>query len=155
MAEVTSRDWAVRDYRAHLQSVAKRKPSTINTSLAAIADFYSRRGLGQPDVQRLDLPQAAPRALTPKDATRWLRAIQGCPRSRDRLLGLVPFYGGLRIGEVVALDVEDVRLSARKGVMIVRSGKGNRYPPCYGSIYRSGSASGRPGQERTSIRPSS
>jgi site-specific recombinase XerD len=127
LVEATSRDWAVRDYRAHLQSVAKRKPSTINTSLAAIADFYSRRGLGQPDVQRLDLPQVAPRALTPKESTRWLRAVQACLRSRDRLLGLIPFYAGLRIGEVVALDIEDVRLSARKGVMIVRSGKGDRY----------------------------
>ncbi len=63
-----SRDWAVRDYRAHLQSVAKRKPSTVNTSLAAIADFYTRRGLGLPDVRRLELPQAAPRALAPREA---------------------------------------------------------------------------------------
>src|SRR5438552_10705869 len=30
LADSAGRDWAVRDYRAHLQSVAKRKPSTIN-----------------------------------------------------------------------------------------------------------------------------
>jgi site-specific recombinase XerC len=40
---------------------------------------------------------------------------------------LIPFYAGLRIGEAVALDLDDVRLSARKGVLIVRSGKGDRY----------------------------
>ncbi len=68
LADRASRDWAVRDYRAHLQSVAKRKPSTVNTSLAAIADFYTRRGLGLPDVRRLELPQAAPRALAPREA---------------------------------------------------------------------------------------
>jgi hypothetical protein len=33
-------DGAVRYYRAHLQTVAKRNPATINTVLAAIADFY-------------------------------------------------------------------------------------------------------------------
>jgi integrase/recombinase XerC len=127
LADAARRDWAVRDYRAHLQSVAKRKPSTINSSLAAIADFYTRRGLGHPDVRRLELPQAAPRALAPREATRWLRAVQDCLRPRDRLLGLIPFYAGLRIGEAVALDVDDVQLSARKGLLIVRSGKGERY----------------------------
>jgi len=127
LVDANGRDWAVRDYRAHLQSVAKRKPSTINTTLAAIADFYTRRGLGAPDVRRLELPQPAPRALAPREATRWLRAVQGCLHPRDRLLGLIPFYAGLRIGETVALDVDDVRLSARKGVLIVRSGKGDRY----------------------------
>jgi integrase/recombinase XerC len=43
------------------------------------------------------------------------------------LLGLLPFYAGLRIGEVVALDIDDVRLSARKGALVVRSGKGDHY----------------------------
>jgi hypothetical protein len=35
LAEPGARDGAVRDYRAHLQTVAKRKPATINTTLAA------------------------------------------------------------------------------------------------------------------------
>jgi hypothetical protein len=95
LTDPAGRDWAVRDYRAHLQGVAKRKPSTINTTLAAIADFYTRRGLGPPDVRRLELPQTAPRALTPREATRWLRAAQGCPRPRDQLLGFILFYAGL------------------------------------------------------------
>jgi integrase/recombinase XerC len=127
LADAAGRDWAVRDYRAHLQSVAKRTPATINTSLAAISDFYTRRGLGQPNVRRLELPQTAPRALFPRQATRWLRVVQRCLRPRDRLLGLIPFYAGLRIGEAVALDVDDVRVSARKGLLIVLSGKGDRY----------------------------
>jgi site-specific recombinase XerD len=127
LADSARRDWAVRAYRAHLQGVAKRKPSIINTTLAAIADFYTRRGLGPPDVRRLELPQTAPRALPPREATRWLRAAKGCLRPRDRLLSLILFYAGLRIGEAVALDVDDVRLSARKGLLIVRSGKGDPY----------------------------
>jgi integrase/recombinase XerC len=127
LTDPLARDGAVRDYRAHLQRVAKRTPATINTVLAALADFYTRRGLGRPDVRRLDLPQAAPRALAPREATRWLRAVQRCPRPRDRALALVPFYAGLRLGETVALDVDDVRLSARKGLLIVRAGKGEHY----------------------------
>jgi integrase/recombinase XerC len=29
-----ARDWAVRDYRSHLQTVLKRKPATVNNALA-------------------------------------------------------------------------------------------------------------------------
>lgn len=38
-----------------------------------------------------------------------------------------PFYAGLRLGEVVALDLDDIHLSARKGLITVRVGKGSRY----------------------------
>jgi len=41
-----ARDWAVRDYRNRLQAVAKAKPATVNNTLAAIDDLYSRRDLG-------------------------------------------------------------------------------------------------------------
>jgi integrase/recombinase XerD len=56
-----------------------------------------------------------------------LRAVQRCLSPRDRVLALIPFYAGLRIGETVALDVADVHLSQRKGLIVVRSGKGGRY----------------------------
>jgi site-specific recombinase XerD len=53
--------------------------------------------------------------------------VERWPSTRDRILAQIPFYAGLRLGEVVALDTDDVRLSARKGLIIVRSGKGNKY----------------------------
>jgi site-specific recombinase XerD len=36
-------------------------------------------------------------------------------------------YTGLRISECASLTVDDVRLSSRKGLVIVRMGKGNTY----------------------------
>jgi integrase/recombinase XerC len=127
LTQAHASDAAARDYRTYLQTVAKRKPSTINTVLAAIGDFYIRRGMRAPDVRRLDLPRAAPRALSDKDVTRWLRTVERWVHPRDRVLALIPFYAGLRLGEVVALNLDDIRLSARKGLIIVRSGKGNKY----------------------------
>jgi site-specific recombinase XerD len=120
-------DGAVRDYRAHLQTVARRKPATINTTLAAISDFYTRTGRGTPQVRRLELPQQAPRALDTKTSIQWLRSVERWLNPRDRVLALLPFYAGLRLGEAITLDLADVQLSARKGTIIVRSGKGNRY----------------------------
>ena len=86
LTEPKARDGAVRDYRVHLQTVANRKPATINTVLAAIADFYVRRSLGAPDVKRLNLPQQAPRALDPRDITRWLRTVERWTNPRDPVL---------------------------------------------------------------------
>ena len=36
-------------------------------------------------------------------------------------------HTALRLSELVALDVDDVRISARKGVVIVRAGKGDAH----------------------------
>ena len=116
-----ARDWAVRDYRAHLLTVTKRAPATINNALAAINDFYTRQGLGPATAQRLDLPAQAPKAHDRKAALRWLRAISDHPAPRDRVLALLPFYAGLRIAEAIGLDLDDVRLSARKGELRVHS----------------------------------
>ncbi|MGH4001543.1 MAG: tyrosine-type recombinase/integrase [Pseudonocardiaceae bacterium] len=120
-----ARDWAVRDYRTHLLTVAKRAPATINNTLAALDDFYTRRGFGPAAADRLGLPTQAPKALDRKAALRWLRAITAHPAPRDRVLALLPFYAGLRIAEAVALDTADVRISARKGSLRVH-GKGDK-----------------------------
>jgi site-specific recombinase XerC len=90
-----------------------------------VDDFYIRRGLGPAKAKRAEVPAAAPRALSERAQLRYLRAVQACASSRDRALALAPFYAGTRIAETVALDVDDVRLSARKGVLRVL-GKGPR-----------------------------
>jgi len=115
LTDPAARDWAVRDYRTHLAAVLKRGNATVNNALAAVDDFYTRHGLGPAAAERLDLPAVAPRALEGRAVLRWLRAANAVDSVRDRVLALTPFYAGARIAEVVALDVDDVRLSARKG----------------------------------------
>jgi len=105
--------------------VLKQAPATVNSALAAIDDLCLRQGLGPANAARADLPTIAPRALDKRDAVRFLRAVESCRSPRDRALALTPFYAGTRIAETVALDVEDVRLSARKGILRVY-GKGGK-----------------------------
>jgi len=105
----------VREYRTHPAAVLKRSNATINNALAAVDDFYTRTGLGPAAVQRLDLAPLAPRALIGRAVTRWLRAAGTVESARDRALILTPFYAGARNGETVTLDLDDVRLSTRKG----------------------------------------
>ncbi len=47
--------------------------------------------------------------------------------ARDRALVVLMLFAGLRIGETVALDVNDVTISSRKGIVTIRSGKGDAY----------------------------
>jgi len=115
----------VRDYRTHLQAVLKRAPATVNSALAAVDDLYLRRGLGPARAARAELPTIAPQALEKRDAIRFLRAVERVRSPRDRALALTPFYAGTRLAETVALDVDDVRLSARKGMLRV-VGKGEK-----------------------------
>ncbi|MGH2719712.1 MAG: tyrosine-type recombinase/integrase [Candidatus Dormibacteria bacterium] len=120
-----ARDWAVRDYRTYLQAVRKASPATINNALAAVDDFYLRRGLGPAKAARVEIAPTAPRALDARAQIRYLRAVAGRPSPRDQALALVPFYAGARIAECVGLDLDDVALSARKGTLRI-SGKGAR-----------------------------
>jgi hypothetical protein len=82
-----ARDGAVRDYRSWLQTTARRKPATINTILAALANFYTRAGLGPPNTKRLDLPQRAP------CARRGLITVRAGKGGRYRA---IPVHAGLR-----------------------------------------------------------
>ena len=116
LGDPAARDWAVRDFRTWLVTVARRAPSTVNKNLAAVADFYAWRGLGAPQgVKRHEIPRHAPKAMEPRAKLRYLRAVEACPSARNRAIALLPLYAGLRVSEIAALDTGDVRLSARKG----------------------------------------
>ena len=116
---------AAKGRHPHLQTVLKRSPATVNNALAAVDDFYIRRGLGPASAARVEISAAAPRALDHRAQLRYLRAVQARPSPRDQALALVPFYAGARISEIVALDIDDVARSARKGVLRIL-GKGER-----------------------------
>lgn len=122
-----ARNYAVRDYKAYLKTVRKRKPATVNIALAAIDNFCCFMQMSPVDVKREDLPQQAPRALTEDEQKRFLRAVERCPSIRDQAIACLLFYTGLRIGECAALNQDDVLMSARKGTVIVRQGKRDSY----------------------------
>lgn len=122
-----ARDYAVRDYKTYVKTEGKVRPSSVNVALAAIDHFYQFLGLDQPRVKREDLPQQSPRSLKPEEQKAFLRAVERTSTVRDQAIARLLFYTGVRLGECAALNVDDVRVSARKGLVIVRSGKGDTY----------------------------
>ncbi|MDQ6613812.1 MAG: tyrosine-type recombinase/integrase [Actinomycetota bacterium] len=125
--DCNARDYAARDFKAHLKSDRKAAPASVNLSLAAIDHFYRFVGLGPALVRREDLPGVAPRALSVDEQRRLLRAAERGGSVRNAAVVHLFLFGGLRIGELSALELDDVLVSARKGKVIVRSGKGDAY----------------------------
>lgn len=127
LVDIYARDCAVHDFKTYLKTVQHRKPTSVNLALAALDHFYRFLGLGRPDVRREPLPQQAPRGLEPDEQQRLVRFLKHEVSTRDRAITLLLLYTGLRVSECSALNVDDVAVSARKGIVIVRMGKGNSY----------------------------
>jgi site-specific recombinase XerD len=126
LTDPKTRDYAARDFKRHLKVDRGWKPASVNLALAAVDNFNRFLGLGPANVKREPLAQAAPQALEVEQQRDLLRAAEAS-KARDRAIVTLLLYTALRLHELVALDVDDVSLSARKGLLVIRSGKGDLY----------------------------
>lgn len=126
------------DWRSYLETVRRQAPLTVNKAIAALKTFWTYLldcGAVNVDptkvlhMQSTALTQLTPRWLTRQQQARLLHEIAKRSdtwiRTRDMAATQLMLQGGLRIGEVAALDIGDVDL--RRGTITVRSGKGGRY----------------------------
>jgi site-specific recombinase XerD len=124
----------LRDYRAYLKGVRQVKPATVNRKLAALARWVAwgqetGRLLGPP-MEKLPwekLPVLAPKALEAAQLNRLLRETRRRGSARDFAIVQLLAQTGLRVGELAALTLGDVKLGERSGQVTVRRGKGDRY----------------------------
>jgi site-specific recombinase XerC len=126
IADPKARDYAARDFKRHLKVNRRWKPASVNLALAAVDHFNRFLELGPANVKREPLVQAAPRALAVEQQRELVRAAEAS-RARDRAIVTLLLYTALRLNELVSLDVDDVSISARKGLLVIRSGKGDLY----------------------------
>lgn len=106
-------------YLSHLQKMG-RAPATVSRNLASIRSFYHfllRDGLLDADpTLHLDSPKTdkrLPRVLTVEEVERLLAAPEGRTPSglRDRAMLEVLYATGIRVSELVALNVADLNLN--------------------------------------------
>lgn len=121
-----ARDVAARDYKRYLKVDRGLSPASVNQALAAMDSLFRFLGLGAAIVRREELARAAPKALDVDEQRGLLRAAEEFT-ARDRAFVALLLFSGLRLSEAAALAVADVRISARKGLVVVRSGKGDAY----------------------------
>ena len=111
-----------------------RGPVTTNTYWRGLRGFFNdlekRDGVQNPfrGLKPPPLPTRLPKALAPEDCRRLLRAAENYPwqsrfeRARALAILGVMIYAGLRRGEVIKLETQDVRLE--DGTILIRKGKG-------------------------------
>ena len=136
----------VKEYKHFLLSVERRKASTINrrlASLSALTKWARRTGQIQSDplenIKGVASAERAPKWLDRHQQFKLMRTIENdvqlaksrypkrwLTRRRDASLVLFLLHTGLRLSEAVGLRVDDVKLSERKGSVLVRNGKGGK-----------------------------
>jgi len=118
-------------YRDHL--LAKRyAPTTINRTLISLMLFFDTIDGTNPfrNLTMIEIVEPAPVALS---KTEW-NAVRRCAEAaahRDHGLALALAtlfrYAGPRVSEIAALQIPDVQVSARRGLLIIRRGKGLKH----------------------------
>lgn len=73
------------------------------------------------------IQKAPPKSLERREQNRFLREAERRGKLRDLALVRVMLSCGLRVGEVVAVKISDLDIGERRGKLVVREGKGNKY----------------------------
>jgi len=133
----------VREYRTHMLRT-KVAPSTINRTLASLRTYaewaVSRDQLNSNPVRGIkgvEEQPSAPKWLEKREQLVLLREIErevNAARTeaakrqawRDQALIILMMQTGLRVSEVCDLEMNDLALSERKGLVTVREGKGSK-----------------------------
>ena len=125
LSDPGERDFAVREFKSWLLQKGRRA-NTVNSTLAAIDNLYLYIGLGPAKVKRQEPPKLAPRALGLDEQRRFLRAVSTSRRLRDRTVAMLMLHCGVRLSEVVNLNIGDVVMTARRHELIIRCGKNSK-----------------------------
>jgi site-specific recombinase XerD len=129
-AKVIPRD--LRHWKTYQQKQEKASPATVNQRLTAVSRFFQwarKENLIKDnpteDIHALRLAERKPQALSDQNVRKLLREAKS--NKRDYALLELLIGTGLRVGEVLALQIEDINLNERSGIVIVRHGKGGSY----------------------------
>lgn len=136
----------LKSYKQHLLVTERRKASTVNRRLAALSAYAKwalSKGIIQSDptvnIKSVKQVASAPQWLDKQEQFALQRTIERdlqlsvlrypkrwVTRRRDASITLFLLNTGLRLGELTAMRLKDVRLSERKGSLLVQNGKGGK-----------------------------
>jgi len=123
----------VTQYRSYLQTVRRMQPATINRILVGLKRYCAwatETGFLERDPARVVklIPQVkgAPRHLSDGEEQALLAAVTKHGPLRDQTIFMLLLHTGLRAHEVCGLQLRDVTVNKRSGVLRVR-GKRNKY----------------------------
>jgi integrase/recombinase XerD len=114
----------VQDYLLHLMQERHLAWNSVNGIVSGLKFFYGQT-LKRPDIVLAIPPRRTPRRLPEIFSAEELQRLFAAASSpRNRALLMTTYGGGLRIGEVVQLQISD--LDSQRGMIRVRGGKGGK-----------------------------
>ncbi|MBX3152049.1 tyrosine-type recombinase/integrase [Candidatus Obscuribacterales bacterium] len=116
----------VNGYVNHLKTVEAASQNTVNNVITALEKFVDFLGADMPRVARESWPKSAPRPLSEDEERRFVEATYRHRSAKDRAISFLLLYTGMKIGECVGLNMDDVLLAADTGRVMV---KGSRVIP--------------------------
>ncbi len=125
----------IKEYLEHLQSIGK-KPSTISRCLASIRSFYqflvrNKKVKVDPTlhIQSPKIEKRTPSVLTAKEVELLLEQPKDVDLkgTRDKAMLEFAYATGMRVTEIISLDVKDVKLD--EGYVVCHSGSKQRNIP--------------------------
>ena len=112
------------DYVSYLQTVKRYKPTSIYLHISAIRSLMRYSGRIPPVIKVPKQERKAIRALTPRELGKLLACAEDNPR--DYAVMCLMAKAGMRVSEVVKLEVGDLELNPKSGWALIRAGKGNK-----------------------------
>lgn len=122
----------LRQYKSYLLE-RNFKPQTINRRLLSLKYFLEWGWDTKRIKYRFPIPKTVkqavsmPKWLDKKEQNALLRYLERYASNRDRCIVVILLNTGVRVQELCSLQWQDVTLSERKGKIIIKSGKGNKY----------------------------
>ena len=131
ITRVTTRD--ITDFKDHLRRKENQAVSTINRGLVLLRRFFGwlvERGYIPANpaavVKELRRQQLAPKGLERDCVRRLLREVELRQDVRANAIFSLFLYTGCRVGDAVAVELQDLMLSERSGTAVFRFGKGQK-----------------------------
>ena len=118
----------VQSFIDYLVAVKKAKASTINVYMHAIKAFAKKTNqiLATENIRhpkRANILMLSPKSLSRIEVNRLLRAVERDGNLRNIAIVYLLLQTGIRVGEFVNLEREDVEMSERKGMLRIRKTK--------------------------------
>ena len=123
----------LREYKSYLRTVERRQAATINRRFAALRAFFRwAKGVGLitelPTESVTGVPAAprSPKALAKREVDRLIREAERHGQPRNIAIVQLLRHTGIRVGELCNLRLGDIDISERRGMLLVRAGKGDK-----------------------------
>ena len=128
---VTVRD--ITDFREHLRREQGQAVATVNRAIVTLRKFFGWLvDLGHAPanpanpVKELKRQALAPKGLDRSQVRKLLREVELRQDTRSTAIFNLLLFTGCRVGDLVALELDDLMISERSGSAVFRTGKGNK-----------------------------